>query len=152
MAITIQCSGVSVRIFVPVPVKVMRGFHVFGRDDVQREDRVCRRLVHLSFVPDPTWTTTNNPTQLLELDQQKTFRKIPNKSEGLTNHQLPDVLPVKLTALLVVQRHCDPALDTLQSKHALTYRTLLINRNLTPFIHRRHTSIVHFFPNQILQC
>lgn len=38
-------------------------------------------------------------------------------SKELTDHQLPDILPVKLTALLMDECHCDPTLDTLWDKN-----------------------------------
>lgn len=39
-----------------------------------------------------------------------------NKGEIVirTNHQLPDILPVQLTAFLVDEGDCDPTLDTLK--------------------------------------
>lgn len=38
-------------------------------------------------------------------------------SRLLTNHQLPDILPVELAALLVNEGDCDPSLDPLQRAH-----------------------------------
>lgn len=36
----------------------------------------------------------------------------------LTNHKLPDILPMELAALLMNERHGDPTLDSLWGKNA----------------------------------